>query len=292
MKVENILLSFSYKSFRKLADDLASRLVKYNDTIYIKSGIPIYFNAYIATTIFLAILTFITVTTISFFISLRYTIINALLFSVLLGIITSGFVIVIMLVYPFHRLTSDSRVINSKLLDVVIFMTAIAQADPNIDHIMNVMAESIEVKPFKRIFLQFMRNKNMLGMDSITALKEIRKTSPSIMLALLLDGLANVALTSGNIKDYLISESRRLLGEKRDRLKRLTNTLSFLSETYISLMVVLPVILIIILAFMSILGGTVAGLPPSLLIGLLTFVFIPFSSISLIIIIDTILSEV
>lgn len=292
MRVEDVLLSLSYSSFRKLADSLASRFSTYNDMIYIKSGIPIYFNVYIATTIFLTILTFIVVTTISFLISLRYTIINALLFSVLLGIITSGLVIVIMLVYPFHRLTSDSRVINSKLLDIVIFMTAIAQADPNIDHIMNVMAESIEIKPFKRMFIQFIRNKNMLGMDSITALREIRKISPSTTFALLLDGLANVALTSGNIKDYLISESHRLLGEKRDRLKRLTSTLSFLSETYISLMVVLPVILIIILAFMSILGGTVAGLPPSLLIGLLTFVFIPFSSIALIIIIDTILSEV
>ncbi len=291
MKIEDIILSLSYNSFKKLSDNLASRFSKYNETIYIKSGIPVYFNAYIATAIFLSIITFVIVTFVSFLMT-KYVAMGAFFISILFGIIMSGFVMLLMFVYPYHRLVSDSRIINSKLLDTVIFMTAIAQADPNIDHIMNTMAETIEIKPLKRLFLQFMRNKNMLGMDSVTALREIRKVSPSTTFALLLDGLANVITTSGNIKDYLVSESYRLLGEKRDRLKRLINTLSLLSETYVSLMVVLPVILIIILAFMSILGGTVAGLPPSILIGILTFIFIPFSSMALIIIIDMILSEV
>lgn len=293
MKTSYSLASLSYRFFGKMADNFAERFSLYNDTIYIKSGIPLYFNAYIAQSIFISVITFILIILILLPINLRfYNVTIAIISSILFGIAGSGIAIISMVTYPIHKVTSEARIINSKLLDTIIFMASLAQADSNVDHIMNTIAETIEIKQFKRIFYQYIKCRNMLGMDSVTALKEARKMSPSQTLASILDGLSSIALTSGNLKDFLVSESYRLLEDKRNRLKKLIGNLSLLSEAYISLMVVMPTILIIILSFISILGGSIGGLPSEILIGLLIFVFVPFSSLGLMIIIDMFLSEV
>jgi flagellar protein FlaJ len=292
VKTKHNLAYFSYKLMKNITDPLSEKLKYYEKLAYSKSGIPLYFNVYISQMLFIALIVFIITFTISLpihFILYKY---YAIPLSLTLASTAFGTTIAITYYYPIYKMNSDSRAINSKFLETATLMTAITASGVSIDKTIETITKITTTKPLYTLFLRFLRNRFMLGMDTISALKEIRDTTPSIRFSLFLDGLASVALTSGDIHSYLLSETTRLLEEKRDRLKRFTSSLGIIGELYVSLMIVFPSILIIMLSLMLMLGGTIAGIPPLLLITILLFIIIPLGAIAIIIIADTMLSEV
>jgi flagellar protein FlaJ len=76
---------------------------------------------------------------------------------------------------------------------------------------------------------------------------------------------------------------------KRISLRKFSDTLSILSEFYVTLLVTGPLLLIIMLAVMAMLGGGSLGmLSPDLLLSLLTYLGIPLGSIMFLIILDAV----
>ncbi|MGC9069250.1 MAG: type II secretion system F family protein [Thermoprotei archaeon] len=292
MKMKNNLAYFSYNLMRNIADPLSERLKYYEKLVYSKSGIPIYFKVYVSEMLFISITVFITTFIISLpihFIIYKY---YAIPLSLILASTALGITIAIMYYYPIYKMNSDSRTINSKFLETSTLMTAITASGTTIDKTIETATRITTIKPLRTLFLRFLRNRFILGMDTVSALKEIRDAAPSIRFSLFLDGLSSVTLTSSDIHSYLLNETIRLLEEKRDRLKRLTSSLGIIGELYVSLMVVFPSILIIMLSLILMLGGTIAGIPPLLLITILLFIAIPLGAIAIITITDSMLSEV
>ncbi|MEM3832111.1 MAG: type II secretion system F family protein [Thermoprotei archaeon] len=292
MKIKNNLAHFSYNLMKNIADPLSKKLEFYEKFAYSKSGIPIYFKVYISEMLFIAIIVFTVTLIISLpihFIIYEY---YAIPLSLILASTAFSTTIAIMYYYPIYKMNSESRTINSKFLETSTLMTAITASGITIDKTIETIAKITTIKPLRLLFLRFLRNKFILGMDTISALKEIRDTSPSINFSLFLDGLASVSSTTSDIHSYLLGETTRLLEEKRERLKRLVSSLGIIGELYVSLMVVFPSILIIMLSLMLMLGGTIAGMPPLLLITILLFIVMPLGAIAIIIITDSMLSEV
>jgi flagellar protein FlaJ len=65
-----------------------------------------------------------------------------------------------------------------------------------------------------------------------------------------------------------------------------------IAEVYTTVMVAGPLMFVTMLMVMDLLGGTVFGLSPGLLVLILTFIVIPFSAIGVYIAVDGILSRV
>ena len=76
---------------------------------------------------------------------------------------------------------------------------------------------------------------------------------------------------------------------KRINLKKFSDTLSVLSEFYVALLLTGPLLLVIMLAVMTMLGGGSLGLlSPDLLLGLLTYIGLPLGAIVFLIILDAV----
>jgi archaellum biogenesis protein FlaJ (TadC family) len=101
-----------------------------------------------------------------------------------------------------------------------------------------------------------------------------------------------VVSTSGDVRSFLAVEADALLRSQRDRLRRVVGTLTLLAEAYIGIVVVAPLVLVIMALIFSMLGGTILGLGPDVLMMAVILVGIPVLSAIFLLILDSVLAGV
>jgi archaellum biogenesis protein FlaJ (TadC family) len=112
-------------------------------------------------------------------------------------------------------------------------------------------------------------------MDVRTALKDIANISPSKILGKQIESIRTTIATSGDLKTLIEYEVSRQLQAKREKLKSKLNTLVYIGELYVALMVITPTIFILIIAILSVLGGHSLGGSAVLQLNLIVFVGVP-----------------
>jgi len=208
------------------------------------------------------------------------------------GAAVASTVLLALVYYPYYVAKSRGEAIRSSLIYTLSYMTAIAAAGVIPERIFERVAEIDPSREVRREALRILRDVKMLGYDTIAALKNRMDTAPSPALQEFYSGLRNVIVMGGDLREYLSFYLRRLFKERSEELARLTSALATVSEIYITLLVAGPIITIVMLSIMDIIGGRVFNLPPTLLMLMFLSLFIPFSALVILIIVDMIMSRV
>ena len=129
-------------------------------------------------------------------------------------------------------------------------------------------------------------NMRLFGMDITSSFEDIASRSASETLKFVIESINNNIQTSGELKNLFKFEVDRQMQRKRDDLKKTLNSLTYLGELYVALLVVAPILFILIITILSILGTS--GSNGSVLqLNLITFLGMPLLSTMFIIILDT-----
>jgi flagellar protein FlaJ len=264
------------------------------ESYYFKSGLSTPFPLYMK---YLKI-TLSVVATLSFFLSfflhtavLRYSIPVSIIASIILSLIFTLVVLFLLLYYPVYRGYSRRVEIERDLPFTVSYMGALSSSGMSLERLLEREGLYETNTQIKREILLILRDIKVYGLDTLTALSRAALRSPSRMLTTLWLGLRETYITSGNLKSYLSHYSSVLLSDKTQKLRNITNSISMIAEVYTTLMVAGPLMFVTMLMIMDLLGGTVFGLSPGLLVLILTFIVIPFSAIGVYIAVDGILSK-
>lgn len=103
------------------------------------------------------------------------------------------------------------------------------------------------------------RRVNVFGEDLTTALKQVADKSPSEDWAEVLYGIISTVETGGDLKSYLQEKSDQALFDYNQERQREIQKLSTYASFYTAILIAAPVFLVVVLAVMNLLGGTVAG---------------------------------
>ena len=195
-------------------------------------------------------------------------------------------------VYPYLRANSLASQIDSRLVTAVGLMALLAKAGKRIDEMFYRVAQ-VEGpgKPLTRILLRYVRDIRVLGMEYFTAMRDIVATSPSHRLAVLVASIHEAIETSGSPADYLLSEFRSMVTEKRARLTKSLATIAQLAEAFIILVMLGPSIAVLTALLGGAMGIGFAGLSPEALMALMVLGVVPFATIGMLIFLDAVLSE-
>ncbi|RLE98119.1 MAG: hypothetical protein DRJ96_01940 [Thermoprotei archaeon] len=286
--------SFSYAIAGQLAKRLSRRAGVFKD-IYYTAGFSEPFDAYLSRCITAYLFTAPAVTITAFVLHsliLRYPPLFSAILTFLLLIIYSLLFLAFVLYYPVYRRYARGLKIDSRIPYTISYFAALAAAGMGIEALMERIAEVEDVKEVAREFALFLTDVKVLGFDVLTALERRSRMSPSIMLSLFFAGLRDTYITVGNLYEYAAFMARRLMELKRYTLRSVLNSISMVAEVYITLMVAAPLMFVTMLAIMGMLGGTIAGFPPQLIILILLIVGIPTSAIAVLLMLDGILSRV
>jgi flagellar protein FlaJ len=255
-----------------------------------KSGLKINSRAYVSLTVLASLLiSFVTFAIIPFLLifALNVPLLPAFLFSFGGGLFALAFSTFGFYLYPIYRADKLRRELDDELPFTTGYMAILTSASVSPEKIFYSLSNLNVPLTVSYEARDIVRDVNLFGLDVISALEEAAKRTPSERFREMLEGFTSTVHSGGNLAAYLREKSKQYMKLKRINLKKYSDTLSMLSEIYVSLLLTGPLLLVIMLAVMAMLGGGSFGaVSPDLVLNLLTYLGIPVGSIIFLIILD------
>lgn len=165
-------------------------------------------------------------------------------------------VLAIVLETPSTMIRARRRRIDSVLTIASGFFATMSSADIPIDIIIRDLGESHQYGEISRESRSIWIRTELFGMDILTSIKESIKTSPSQKFAEFLQGIITSVNSGSDLKSYFITKASQFQGELSSQIKQNSNSMSILAESFVTVGVAFPLILLIIV-------GIIAFLSPS-----------------------------
>ncbi|RLF18341.1 MAG: hypothetical protein DRJ68_06895 [Thermoprotei archaeon] len=286
------LAAFSYRVLKPKSNEPYFPFIKDS---FLTAQINVPFPAYTSAIVVLTVIVGVVATVVSFFVHffiLKFPLMWSILLTAVWGILGAAATLASGVYYPSLKSKSLAHRINLTLPYVVEYMAALAAGGASIETLLKRIAEVEKEKALKGIFGFALKNMKLFNMDPVLSLLEAAKRSPSAHLRNLLQGLATVIASSGDIASYLSEFAKSLVDLRRNSLRRVLTSMGYITEVYVALVVVGPAILITMMLIVTLLGYSLFGFDPTLLTMLMTFLGIPFLSALMLIIMDRTLSSV
>jgi flagellar protein FlaJ len=256
-----------------------------------KASMRTAFRVYVALMTFTSLLAGVTVFAVSYslFLFTGFQILHPLVLPALFGILGGSLSIGIYYFYPSFVVFSRANKIDANLSTIANFMSVLASS--------GMPAESI-FRSLDRVGHEFgvskevggiIRDIALMGLDLHAALRKAAERSPSRGLATMLDGIVTTSHMGGDLALYLREEADKYKRARMLNMKKFVDNLGIVAETYITFMVAAPLMLIVMLSVMSFLGAgvTIGNMDSTVLLNLLTFVFLPAGVGIMILIVDS-----
>ena len=279
---------FSYKLLSTKISFIFPRLGGLQTKI-IKSGINIYYEAFVCGVMLASIISGIIGVIIGISISVLVTLNPPVLefaLPLLSGMIFGQLGFGIMYMIPAFRLKSRTSRLLAELPYYIGYMATLSSSGLNLQGVFRAISwedsSSELVKDAQRLIL----NLDMMGMDVADALRDLVLRSPAPSYTELLEGLITTVMAGGDTKEYFSSFAKIQLQEKKIMIQKSTAALGMLSELYTILLIVFPLLGSIILSVMGMMTPNLGGYDLGFLMTILTFVLVPGLGILMLFMLD------
>jgi flagellar protein FlaJ len=259
-----------------------------------RADIKVDFKAYVSLTLSFSFISGLSIFAVVFLTSLLVgaTLAIALLVASIVGLMSGILFFGILYSYPSMQVGTRRRILEEELPYVASHMAVLSKANMPPERIFRSMTliqdmgvRSIAAEESKNII----RDVGFLGYDILSAMEERIRNSPSPRFVDFLDGFISVTRSGGDLTNYFLSSARVFMDGARISARRLVETLGGIAETYVSLMVVFPLLVIIMLSIMGIIGGGIGGFSATFLMQLITYLAIPAFALILLLLLDSIM---
>jgi flagellar protein FlaJ len=128
---------------------------------------------------------------------------------------------------------------------------------------------------------QIVRDVELLGLDFITALRNLATVTASQQMRSFLQGAVTTALTGGEMGSYFINASKMYMEERRRKYGDFITMLGLFAEFYVVGLVAAPLLIMVVMAIMCFLGTASLSL-----LAAIVYIIIPLGSAGFIFLID------
>ncbi len=205
--------------------------------------------------------------------------------SMILSLVFTLFTFVLLAWYPMYVRDMAVNEIDKNLLYTVTFMLMLSKGGLAIERIIERVSETEQSKYLRNFFDKFLVNIMVFGFNPQESLRDVKNRSPSELFTRFLDSIVNTIQTSGNLSSLFQFESDQLIQRKEEENNELLNNLGFLSEIYVTMLVIAPLLLLVLLTTFSFAGASsdASGINS---LNLVVFAGIPLLSVLMMILID------
>ncbi|PSG97173.1 hypothetical protein BRD56_06865 [Thermoplasmatales archaeon SW_10_69_26] len=257
------LSNFQRTSYRLLGGFAAKHLDNTDlEEALREARIPVRSEAYQATALASAIVTFLATLLLSAFVGLVLlpaagipaTQPIALVALVFTPVLLSGAVYGILLTSPKSKANKRESDIDEHLPYGLNYIAAMASAGVPI----HTIFQSLAAQPIYGELAneaQAIAKDMHLGIDSVRALERASRRTPSDRFAEVMQGAITTVTSGGDMQSYFSSKAERYAFENRQEQKQFVEVMGLMSETYVTAVVAGPLFLIVMMAIMSMLGG-------------------------------------
>lgn len=279
----------SNKFFKKISIKLINKFPEFFDPLLKSlrmSGIKFLSKTYVSMILMTMLLVFVISSTL---ISLFFTssdIIIQIIRGIILGLIATIATGVIFYIYPPSVAKQRETAIKNDLPFVVLHMSAVSGSGAKPISVFKTLLSTKEYPGLRNEIKKIVNYVHLFGYDLTTALKAVKRTTPSAKFRDLLDGLISTIESGGDLKNYLSAISEETLSEYRAERKKYVQVIATYSDIYTALLIAAPLLFFVTLAIIQTMGGTIGGLPVKTIAFFGTFVGLPILNIAYYIFVD------
>jgi archaeal flagellar protein FlaJ len=194
----------------------------------------------------------------------------------------------ILLQIPSINASSRASNIDKRMAYAMSFISSMASADVAIQVIFRELAKQPIYGEITKEAQWITRDTDLLGIDVINAIKEATERTPSRKFADFLQGVITTTRSGGQLKPFFLLKADQFSRQNRMDMKKNMETLGLLAESFVVVVVAMPLFLIVMMSLMGMVGssdssGSVTGLwgISLMLVPLMQFAFVMvMSSIS------------
>jgi len=203
------------------------------------------------------------------------------------GLMLFGMTFGVLQIIPIFRVKNRAAKLSEEIPHFIGYMSTLATCGLSLEGIFKAIAREETDEDIVKDSRFIVRNIDILGMDLITAIKDLINRTPVGPYSELLDGAIITVSTGGDLKEYFNATAKVQLEEKKMLLQKTTESLGSVAEIYTILLIVFPLLAVIMLSIMGIMSPSLGGFDLLTLMNILTFGVIPLSGILMLIMMDT-----
>jgi len=280
---------FSYKLLNEHVKFLHPKLGSLEKSIK-QAMIPIPFEVYVSSMVFFSMIAGVCGIIMGFvasqFINIQPASVGLLL-PVIMGLMLFGMTFGVLQIIPAFRVKNRASKLLEEIPHFIGYMSTLATSGLTLEGIFKAIAKEETDEDIVKDARFIVRNIDILGMDLITAIKDLIHRTPVGPYSELLDGAIITVSTGGDLKEYFNATAKVQLEEKKMLLQKTTESLGSVAEIYTILLIVFPLLAVIMLSIMGIMSPSLGGFDLLTLMNILTFGVIPLSGILMLIMMDT-----
>jgi flagellar protein FlaJ len=229
--------------------------------------------------------------TASIMIIVRVVLWLALVYAFAFGLLMGVFVFSVLYFSPSLLASTRRKKMELELPYVASHMSILATAGIPPTRMFRLLEDSKTTPEVASDSNEIVRDVDIMGKDIMTALETERDRSPSQVFADVLEGLVATIRSGGNMKNYLLDATHTIMDLRRIAAKQLIESLGVFAETYITLMIVFPLLIIVMFSVMALIGGGLGGVSVTMMMSLVTYGIIPICGLAVIVMLDSLLVE-
>lgn len=203
------------------------------------------------------------------------TLLASIPISLLTAVSISGLSVIIFLGYPSYVARRRGEDIHTRLALAVTHMATLAGTGIPPANIFKTITKFKDYGEISRECAFIVRDMDVFGKDLFTVIMDAARHSPSKLWSEVLWGIESTLRSGGNLRAYLSEKARQLVELHEREERKAIETLNVLTEVFMVIFVLAPVIGVIIVVFMSMLGGTVFGTDPKLILMMIIYFILP-----------------
>ncbi len=280
---------FSYKLLNEHVKFMHPKLSSLEKSIK-QAMMPIPFEVYVSSMVFFSMIAgvcgIIMGVVASQFINIQPASVGFLL-PLITGLMLFGMTFGVLQIIPTFRVKNRAAKLSEEIPHFIGYMSTLATSGLTLEGIFKAIAKEETDEDIVKDARFVVRNIEILGMDLITAIKDLIHRTPVGPYSELLDGAIITVLTGGDLKEYFNATAKVQLEEKKMLLQKTTESLGSVAEIYTILLIVFPLLAVIMLSIMGIMSPSLGGFDLLTLMNILTFGVIPLSGVLMLIMMDT-----
>ena len=280
---------FSYKLLNEHVKFMHPKLSSLEKSIK-QSMMPIPFEVYVSSMVFFSMIAGVCGIIMGVvalqFINIQPASVGFLL-PLITGLMLFGMTFGVLQIIPAFRVKNRAAKLSEEIPHFIGYMSTLATSGLTLEGIFKAIAKEETDEDIVKDARFIVRNIEILGMDLISAIKDLIHRTPVGPYSELLDGAIITVLTGGDLKEYFNATARVQLEEKKMLLQKTTESLGSVAEIYTILLIVFPLLAVIMLSIMGIMSPSLGGFDLLTLMNILTFGVIPLSGVLMLIMMDT-----
>jgi len=203
------------------------------------------------------------------------------------GLMLFGMTFGILHMIPAIKVKNRSAKLIEEIPHFIGYMSTLATSGLTLEGIFKAIAKEDTDEDIVKDARFIVRNIDILGMDLISAIKDLVHRTPSGPYSELLEGAIVTVQSGGDLKEYFNATAKVQLEEKKMLMQKTTESLGSVAEIYTILLIVFPLLAVIMLSIMGIMSPSLAGFDLLTLMNILTFAVIPLSGVLMLVMMDT-----